>query len=222
MTSSPLAIDIAFWIFGIASVVTGWLVFRVDSMVRASFLLLASFVNVGIVLLLLRAEYLSLILIMMMSGEMAIMAIFMVMFMMNPAGLNPMTMVHQHRASIAAGLAAFAVLGGVGVFSHFPSRPAPATDVTAALGKELLGGSMLVFESAGVALLATMIAAIALASDRGRYGAADEGSTEPVPDPTHPTVAPAAGAAASEPEPSEHEGHAGMGGMDGMEQGATP
>ena len=210
MTSAPLLVDIAFWLFGIASVVTGALVFRVDSMVRASFMLLASFVNVGIILLLLRAEYLSLILIMMMSGEMAIMAVFMVMFMMNPAGLNPMSMVHQHRASITAGLAAFAVLGGVGVFAHFPSRPAGSTDVTVALGKELLGGSMLVFESAGVALLATMIAAIALASTRGRYGDANGGSTEPLADPAHP-----AAAAPVESAPVEHEGHA------GMEQGAT-
>jgi len=215
VTGSPLTVDVAFWFFGAASVVTGWLVFRTDSMVRASFYLLASFVNVGVVLLMLRAEYLSLILILMMAGEMAIMAVFMVMFMMNPAGLNPMSMVHQHRAAVAGGAAAFVVLGGVGVLARFPNRPARSHEVTVALGEELLGDSMLVFESAGAALLATMIAAIALASARGRYGAADDGSDAPVLDPDRPF-----GDAPPEPAPSEHEGHAGMenlpdmGGMD--------
>jgi NADH:ubiquinone oxidoreductase subunit 6 (subunit J) len=203
---SPLVVDVAFWTFGIASVVTGWLVFRTDSMVRASFFLLASFVNVGVVLLLLRAEYLSLILILMMAGEMAIMAVFMVMFMMNPAGLNPMNMVHQHRASVVAGVAAFLWLGGIGLFARFPDRPARPTRVTVELGRELLGNSMLVFESAGAALLATMIAAIALASTRGRYGAADEGSDAPPVDPSASSSPVVAGS-------SEHEGRAGMEGM---------
>ena len=45
---------------------------------------------------------------------------------------------------------------------------------------ELLGDSMLVFQTAGVTLLATMIAAIAISSARGRFGDADEGSVEPV------------------------------------------
>ena len=215
MIDSPLSVDVAFWFFGAASVVTGWLVFRTDSMVRASFYLLASFVNVGVVLLLLRAEYLSLILILMMAGEMAIMAVFMVMFMMNPAGLNPMNMVHQHRAAVAGGAAAFVALGALGVLARFPDRPARPTGVTVALGEELLGDSMLVFESAGAALLATMIAAIALASTRGRYGSADEGSDAPALDPDRPV-----GDAPPEPVTSEHEGHAGMGDMEGMDHGS--
>jgi len=214
---SPLAVDVAFWFFGAASVVAGWLVFRTDSMVRASFYLLASFVNVGVLLLLLRAEYLSLILILMMAGEMAIMAVFMVMFMMNPAGLNPMNMVHQHRSAVVGGATAFVVLGSIGVLARFPDRPARPTAVTVELGEELLGDSMLVFESAGTALLATMIGAIALASTRGRYGAADDGSDAPATDPDRPF-----GDAPPEPEPSEHEGHAGMGGMQAMDHGSTP
>ena len=216
MIDSPLAVDVAFWVFGLASVVTGWLVFRTDSMVRASFYLLASFVNVGVLLLLLRAEYLSLILILMMAGEMAIMAVFMVMFMMNPAGLNPMNMVHQHRAAVAGGVSAFVALGALGVLARFPDRPANPTGVTVALGEELLGDSMLVFESAGTALLATMIAAIALASTRGRYGPADEGSDAPALDPDRPFGDPL-----PEPEPSDHEGHAGMEGMEGMDHGSA-
>lgn len=204
MIETPLAVDVAFWFFGVASVVTAWLVFRTDSMVRASFYLLASFVNVGVVLLLMRAEYLSLILILMMAGEMAIMAVFMVMFMMNPAGLNPMNMVHQHRASVAGGVATFVALGALGVFARFPDRPARPTGVTFALGQELLGESMLVFESAGAALLATMIAAIALASSRGRYGQADDGSDAPAFDPDRPFGDAPPRSVASEPH--EHAG----------------
>ncbi len=140
-----LIVDVLFWCFAAGSVVTAYLVFRTDSMVRAAFWLLASFVGVGAILVMLAAEFLGMVLILMMAGEMLIMAVVMVMYMMNPAGLNPMFMVHQ-------------------------------------LGFELLGDSMLVFQTAGVALLATMIGAIALASRNGRFGTADEGSQEPALD----------------------------------------
>ncbi len=172
--------DLLFWVAGAAAIITAWRVFRADSMVRAAYWLMASFVAVGIILVLLHAEFLGLVLLLMMAGEMTIMAVFMVMFMMNPAGLNPMMMVHQHRSSIVAGVVAFLGLAAVGVLGVFPTAPfPPAADTTARLGRELLGDSMLVFETAGVALLATMIGAIAIASQRGRYGAADEGSIEP-------------------------------------------
>jgi len=163
--------DILFWVFSVAAVVTGLLVFITDSMVRAAYWLMASFVAVGGILM---------ILVLMMAGEMTIMAIFMVMFMMNPAGLNPMTMVHQHRTSIVAGAGAFVALAAVGLLAEFPDRPVPpGVDPTVDLGVELLGESMLIFESAGVALLAVMISAVALVSKRGRYGIAEEGSEEP-------------------------------------------
>ena len=172
--------DALFWLFATGSVVAGWRVFRADSMVRAAYWLLASFVGVGLILLLLQAEFLGLVLILMMAGEMTIMAVFMVMFMMNPAGLNPMTMVHQHRTAIVAGVVAFAALAVVGVVGDFPQAAvSPTAHPTEELGIELLGDSMLVFESAGVALLATMIGAIALASRQGRYGDAEEGSRAP-------------------------------------------
>lgn len=174
--------DVLFWAMGLTAVFSGWRVFRTDSMVRAAYWLMASFMAIGVVLILLRAEFLGLILILMMAGEMTIMAMFMVMFMMNPAGLNPMIMVHQHRASIAAGVTAFVGLGALAIVAKFPAAPLPpGQDVTAALGTELLGNSMLIFQTAGVALLATMIGAIAIASKRGRYGDADRGSVEPSP-----------------------------------------
>ena len=174
-------VDVAFVVFATAAVVTGYLVFRTDSMVRASFWLLASFVNVGLILVMLNARFIGFSVVLMMAGEMSVMAIFMVMLMMNPAGLNPMTMVHQHRTSIAAGVVTFAALASTGVLVDFPDAPArqaPA-EVTVELGIEELGDSMLVFQTAGAALLATMIGGIAVTSRRGRYGTADEGSVPP-------------------------------------------
>jgi len=170
-------------IFGAGAILSGWRVFRADSMLRAAYWLMVSFVAVGSMLVVLDVQFLGLILILMMSGEMTIMAIFMIMFMMNPAGLNPMTMVHQNRTAMMAGFGSFAVLAWVGVVAEFPNRPASGADPTDALGQELLGRSMLIFESAGVALLAVMIGAIALAAKRGRFGDAFAGSQEPELDP---------------------------------------
>ncbi len=205
MNASP-GVHVAFGIFGAGSVVAAWLVFRTDSMVRAAYWLLASFVGVGVVMVLLHARFLGLVLVLMMAGEMTIMAVFMVMFMMNPAGLNPMTMVHQHRSAKIAGLVSFAGLALVGLVAEFPDRPRTSdADPTAELGVELLGDSMLIFEAAGVTLLATMIGSIAVASKRGRYGDAEDGSAPP---PLEVVAGPAAMAEA-EPEPDEHH-HAGM------------
>ena len=159
---------------------TGWRVFRVDSMVRASFFLLVSFLAVGVIMLLLAAVYLGVALFFMMAVEMMVMALFMVMFMMNPAGLNPMKMVHQEKVAMGVGVVAFAALSAVAVFGQFPSRLIPeGLQPVVSLGHELLGDSMLVFESAGVTLLATMIAVVMLTSHRGRYGDANLGSRPP-------------------------------------------
>jgi len=177
-------IDAIFWVFAASAVVTAVLVFVADSMVRAAYWLMASFVAVGGILVILNAQFLGLILILMMAGEMTIMAIFMVMFMMNPAGLNPMLMVHQHRTAILSGVVSFLALATVGLVAEFPNLPAPAaSSPIVPLGQELLGRSMLIFESAGVALLAVMIGAIALVSQRGRYGDAEQGSLEPALEP---------------------------------------
>ena len=172
--------DVLFWILAASAVVSAWRVFRTDSMVRAAYWLMASFVAIAVILVLLNAEFLGLVLMIMLAAEMTIMAVFMVMFMMNPAGLNPMTMVHQHRAAIVAGVVAFLGLAAVGLFGRFPAGGAFAVeDVTARLGTELLNESMLIFQTAGVTLLATMIGALAISSRRGRYGWADDESVEP-------------------------------------------
>lgn len=215
--------DVVFWLMALAAVVTAWRVFRADSMVRAAYWLMASFVAVGVILVLLGAEFLGLVLILMMAGEMSIMAVFMVMFMMNPAGLNPMTMVHQHRTSIVAGVVAFAGLAGVGILGRFPDARVSEPDrATAQLGGELLGDSMLVFETAGVALLATMIGALAIASSKGRYGGADEGSAPPeLGRAGEPPTTKAGERDTGEQRAGQHEAedeHAGHGGtMSGME-----
>src|SRR3546814_3369046 len=82
--------DVSFVILGAVALWTGWRVFRTDSMVRASFSLMLSFIAVGLIMLLLAAPYIGVATVFMMAVEMMVMALFMVMFMMNPAGLNPM------------------------------------------------------------------------------------------------------------------------------------
>ena len=177
-------VDLIFWLLAIMAVTSGWRVFRTDSMVRASFLLLLSFLSVGLILLLLSAPYLGVATIFMMAVEMMVMALFMVMFMMNPAGLNPMMMVHQHRFSLIAGVLAFVGLTAAALFSSFPHNPVPADrPVIRDLGIELLGDSMLIFESAGVTLLATMIGTVILSSRSGRFGSADEDAVPPALEP---------------------------------------
>lgn len=195
-----MIVDVTFWALAALAVFSGWRVFRADSMVRAAYWLLVSFAMVGIILVLLKAQFLGLILILMMGGEMTIMAVFMVAFMMNPAGLNPMTMVHRNTVAIVAGVVSFLAIAAIAVFGRFPDAPAGAGDPTRALGVELLGDSMLVFQTAGVTLLATMIAAIAISSARGRYGSADAGSVEP--EQLVDRVVPAAAAAEPGPPPA--------------------
>lgn len=174
------ATDLAFYALAAAAVWTGWRVFRVDSMVRASFALMLSFVAVGGIMLLLAAPYIGIATVFMMAVEMMVMALFMVMFMMNPAGLNPMMMVHQHRLSAVVGAAAFAGLTAAVLVTDLPDDPVrPGRPVIRDLGTELLGPSMLVFETAGITLLATMVAAVVLSSRSGRYGPADAGSAPP-------------------------------------------
>ncbi len=181
-----VVVHVAFWVFAIAAIGSGWRVFRTDSMVRATFLLLVSFLNVGAILLLLGGAYLGIALLFMMTVEMTVMAIFMVAFMMNPAGLNPMNMVHQERVAAVAGWLLFAGGTVVAAWGRFPDRPLDAgRSVIADLGTELMGRSMLIFETAGVALVATMIGAVVLSSRRSRFGdeAGDDGSLPPPLDP---------------------------------------
>lgn len=206
-------IDVAFFVFAVAAVVSGYQVFRTDSMVRATFLLLASFLNVGAVLVLMQAEYLGVALWFMMTVEMIVMALFMVMFMMNPAGLNPMSMVHQPRVAALAGIVSAGALSAVAVLADFRSAPVdPTSDSIRQLGEELLGDSMLVFESVGVTLLATMVCAVVLSSSGGRFGDAFDGSIAPPLEPGG-TMRPSDDLVESSPDDHGHgSGHDGHGG----------
>lgn len=205
------AAKLVFWILAAVSIVTGWRVFRTPSMVRATFLLLLSFCAVGGVLLLLGAPYLGTATVFMMAAEMMVMVVFMVMFMMNPAGLNPMSMVHQPRLAAAAGGAVFLALAAAVMLTDLPARPLPAgTPVVRDLGLALMGDEMLLFEAVGVTLLATMIGTVILSSRNGRFGAADEGSVPPGLEP---------GGAPAGPAPAAKSGHGCMHGGPGGHAG---
>lgn len=161
---------VIFWVCAAGAVATGVAVFRVDSMARATFALLASFIFAAIPLLLLGLSYLGVLVILMMIMEMVVMAIFMIMLMMNPAGLMPMKMVHNQRGSMVIAVGTFAVLATGVLLVDWPRRQGqPPPDVTFALGEALMGSHMLVMLVIGLGLFATIVSAVVLSHPRGRY-----------------------------------------------------
>ena len=162
--------DVAFWILAVVAVAAGVAVFRVDSMARATYALAVSFVAVGAALLLVELHYVGIITVLMMVMEMAVMAVYMVMFMgMNPA-LMPMSMVHDNRRAVVAAAATFTLLAAGALLVPWPSRrDAPAADTTAALGEAIMGSKMLVMMTISPVMVATIVAGIVLAAPRGRY-----------------------------------------------------
>ncbi len=161
---------VMFWALAVVAVAAGITVFRVDSMARATYALAVSFVAVGIALLLVDLDYIGLITVLMMVMEMAVMAVYMIMFMgMNPA-LMPMSMVHGQRTAIVAAVGSFVLLAAGALLVPWPERRgSPAADTTAALGEMLMGSKMLVMMTVSPVMLATIVAGIALASHRSRY-----------------------------------------------------
>ncbi|MEV2268451.1 NADH-quinone oxidoreductase subunit J [Nonomuraea africana] len=190
---------VAFWILAAVSVAAGIAVFVVDSMARATFALLASLLAVGLAFLLIDLQYLGVLIILMMVMEMLIMAVFMIMYMMNPAGLMPMTMVHNNRVAALVAGAVFALLA-VGIFlTPWPRRRGePPADPAHALGLSIMGPKMLVMMVIGVAILATMISTVVLATHRGRYDRYGDDLTRRPPDDPGP------GHAHSPQPPVEH------------------
>jgi len=152
--------------FGAAAVWFGVVVFRTHSMVRSAIALLFSQTAVGVMFLLMQAEFLGVLQIMMMATEMSVMAIFMVMFMMDPGGMGAMEMTHQKRLSLwAGGIGLVAALAVIWLADWGPAAmviPA-AAEQTADLGRELLGRSMFIFQSAGLTILTAMVAATMVA-----------------------------------------------------------
>ncbi|MEO8850455.1 MAG: NADH-quinone oxidoreductase subunit J [Allobranchiibius sp.] len=163
-------VDIVFWAMTVLAVAMGAAVFVVDSMARATYALALSFVAVGVQVLLLHQDYVGVIVILMMVMEMAIMAVYMIMFMgMNPA-LMPMSMVHDNRKAVAAAATLFITLGAGALLIPWPSRRgAPSGDTTRALGEALMGSKMLVMTAVSPVMVATIVAGITIASKRGRY-----------------------------------------------------
>ncbi|MFI2433565.1 NADH-quinone oxidoreductase subunit J [Streptomyces sp. NPDC018693] len=157
-------------VLGVAALVCGWLVFRFRSMARATFALLASLVCVGGEVVVLGLPYLGVVIVLMMVMEMVIMAVFMIAYMMDPAGLMPMSMVHNQRGSAAVAGGLFAALAVAVFLVPWPERSGrPPRDTTFQLGEALMGEQMLTMITLGFVLLATMVATVALATSRGRY-----------------------------------------------------
>ena len=165
-----MVVDIAFWGLGIAAVLAGAAVFYVDSMARATYALALSFVAVGMQVLFLQQNYVGVVTILMMVMEMAIMAVYMVMFMgMNPA-LMPMSMVHSNKTAIAVALTTFLALATGVLMVDWPTRRgSPPPDVTMALGESLMGPKMLVMAVISPVMVATIVAGVVLAAHRTRY-----------------------------------------------------
>ncbi|MEU0112581.1 NADH-quinone oxidoreductase subunit J [Streptomyces bobili] len=155
---------------GTLALVFGVLVFTLNSMARVTFALLASLVCVGGVVTVLGLPYLGVVIVLMMVMEMVIMAVFMIAYMMNPAGLMPMSMLHNKRGALAISGAVFAALV-TGIFLvSWPERTgARPADTTFQVGMSLMKEQMLTMVTLGFVLLATMVGATVLATRRGRY-----------------------------------------------------
>lgn len=153
-------------LFGLAAIWFAVVVFRTSSMVRSALALLFSQAAIGAMFLAMQAEFLGVLQIMMMGTEMSIMAIFMVMFMMDPGGLGAMEMTHQKRVSVIAGvMGAFAALGVAFLAGWGPivrAVPTPREQLVG-LGLDLMERSMIIFQTTGVTILTAMIAATATA-----------------------------------------------------------
>ena len=170
----------AFGVLAVLAVAAGIAVFAVNSMARATCALAVSFVAVGAAILLINAPFLGVITILMMLMEMGIMAVFMIMFMMNPAGLMPMSMVHNRRGALAISVGVFLLLAAGALLTPWPQRRGvPPADPTRAVGEALMGSKMLVMITVSAVLFATIVSALVLATGRGRY---DRGGSATVTD----------------------------------------
>ena len=183
-----LDLALVFWPAAALMVATGYFVFATDSMARAGLLLMASLAIEGLIFLALASEFLGVLMLLMMAGEMVIMVFFMVMFMHDPGGWMGMDMTHQKRLAlvlagvVGAGLAAFAVA------SPWVEAPEPGIADIRAIGFEVMGRSMLIFLLAGIAILFAMVGGTMMARQGGRHerpapGEGRRGSKDEEPEP---------------------------------------
>jgi NADH-quinone oxidoreductase subunit J len=168
---SDLSTALVFWPAAALMLVTGLYVFITSSMARAGLLLLASLGIEGLVFLALASEFLGVLQLLMMSGEMVIMVFFMVMFMPDPGGLMGMDMTHDKRRSATVAAVLAVALAAVAVLTDWPARVVgtDAPDVRA-IGFEVMGRSMLTFLFAAMTILFAMVGGVLLAKHGGRYG----------------------------------------------------
>lgn len=166
---TDLGTALVFWPGTAIMLVTGFFVFRTSSMARAGLLLLASLGVEGLLFLALASEFLGVLMLLMMSGEMVIMVFFMVMFMADPGGLMGMDMTHDKRASAAIAAAVAAALALVAVLTDWPAQALPrsAPDVQA-IGLEVMGRSIFSFLFAAVTILFAIVGSLMLAIRGGR------------------------------------------------------
>lgn len=161
---------IAVILFGLMAIWFALRVFMTNSMVRSAFSLLGSMAAIGLMFLAMQTEFLGVLQLMMMGSEMSIMAMFMMMYMMDPGGMGQMDMTHQKQLAktatfIGIGLATVGLIAYLVNLRVVPAVPSGASQLHA-LGLEIMQGSLLVFESAGVTILTAMIAATTLAAVR--------------------------------------------------------
>ena len=163
-----LDLAIAFWPAAALMLATGYFVFSTDSMARAGLLLMASLAFEGLIFLMLASEFLGVLMLLMMAGEMVIMVFFMVMFMHDPGGWMGMDMTHQKRLShgiagaVGVGLVAFSFAIG------WVEAPAPGQVEIRDVGFEVMGRGMLIFLLAGIAILFAMVGGTMMARQGGR------------------------------------------------------
>ena len=174
---------VGFWLLAALAITGGVAVFVVNSMARATYALAVSFVAVGVMIVMLHLDYIGVITILMMIMEMAIMAVFMVMFMgMNPA-LMQMDMTHNKRRSAILAVLVFLTLAVAVILIPWPARTGtPAADLTRSLGDAIMGSKMLVMLTISPVLFATIVAALVLANPRGRYDRYGDGLDRKGPD----------------------------------------
>jgi NADH-quinone oxidoreductase subunit J len=163
-----LDLALVFWPAAGLMLVTGYLVFSTDSMARAGLLLMASLAFEGLIFLALANEFLGVLMLLMMAGEMVIMVFFMVMFMHDPGGWMGMDMTHQKR--LAHALAGVVGLGIAALIlaTGWVEAPQPGAVDIRDIGFEVMGRSMLTFLLAGVAILFAMVGGTMIARQGGR------------------------------------------------------
>jgi NADH-quinone oxidoreductase subunit J len=147
---------------------TGLYVFRTSSMARAGLLLLAALGVEGLIFLALGSEFLGVLQLLMMSGEMVIMVFFMVMFMPDPGGLMGMDMTHDKRRSAGIAIAVSIALAALAVATDWPAAVAGDPVDVRQIGFEVMGRSMFTFLFAGITILFSMVGGILLAKEGGR------------------------------------------------------